>query len=71
MSTGNMKIKKTMEITVAHLEALAVIMSEYYPYVDDRDLGVVFEEMIVERLIEENGRLGRIVDGEYKTINQK
>lgn len=69
MSTGNMKIKRTVEMTVAHLEALAVIMSEYYPYADDRDLGVVFEEMIEEYLARENGRLGRIVDGEYKTIN--
>jgi len=71
MSTGSMKIKRTIEMTVAHLEALAVIMSEYYPYADDRDLGVVFEEMIEEYLVRENGRLGRIVDGEYKTINQK
>jgi len=70
MTTGNMRIKRTMNIKVCYLEALAVIMSEYYPYADDRDLGIVFEEMIEGYLARENGRLGRIVDGEYKTINE-
>jgi len=66
-------MKKIIQVAIseAHLKALEVIMSEYYPYADDRDLGVVFEAFIEERLAEEKGRLGRIEDNEYKTINQK
>ena len=57
MSIGNMRVTCTMTINVCYLEALAVIMSEYYPYADNRDLGSVFEAMIEERLTEEKGRL--------------
>lgn len=71
MSTGNMRVKRTMTIKVCYLEALDVIISEAYPYADKRDLGVVFEEFIGEYLAREGGRLGRIDDNEYKTVNQK
>ncbi len=66
-------VKKTGSIFISdsHKQALAVLMSEYYPYADSRDLGRVFEVMIEEKLEEEKGVFGIIEDGKYKTINEK
>ncbi len=66
-------MKKKIEVTMSesHLTAMSVISSEAYPYADDRDWGPVFEEFIEDYLLRENGRLGRIVHGEYKTVNQE
>jgi len=57
--------KININISDAHMDALRVIMSENWPYADDRNLSPVFEAMIEEYLSRDDGRLGRIVDGEY------
>ena len=62
---------ETLEISEAHKLALQVIMSEAYPFADDRNIGPVLEEFIEDYLLREDGRLGRIVNGQYKTINQR
>ena len=62
---------KTLEISQAHKTALEVIMSEAYPYADDRNIGPVLEELIEDVLLREKGRWGRIEAGKYKTINQR
>ena len=54
-----------IDISDAHMDALRVIMSEEWPYADDRNLSPVFEAMIEEYLTRENGRLGSIIDGKY------
>ena len=64
-------MKITATISNAHLDALSVIASEVCPYADGRDWGSVFEEFIEDYLLRERGRLGRVVNGKYKTINQK
>ena len=55
-----------INISTAHAEALAVIMSEAYPYADNRNLSPIFEVWIEDYLLREGGRLGRIVNGEYR-----
>lgn len=66
-----MKKQITITMNESYLTALAVISSDAYPYADDRDWGPVFECFIEEYLLREGGRLGRIEDNVYKTINQR
>lgn len=58
-------MKTEIEISDGHMDALRIIMSEAYPYADERNLGPVFEEFIEDYLLRENGRLGYVVEGKW------
>jgi hypothetical protein len=61
-----MKMDFTISLDSGHYDALMVIISEAYPFADDRNLGPVFEEWIEDYLCRENGRLGMVVNGEWR-----
>lgn len=54
------KIKFEINLDQGYYDALMIIISEEYPYADDRDLSPVFEAFIDEYLLREGGRLGHI-----------
>ena len=64
-------MKIEIEIGDGHKTALEIIMSEYYPHADGRNLGPLFEIMIEEYLERENGRFGTIVNGKWIKEDKK
>jgi hypothetical protein len=60
--------EREFKITLSegHYDALMIIISEAFPYADDRDLSPVFSEMIDQYLIRERGRLGYVRDGKWE-----
>ena len=66
MKRGAMDKEFTIKLSKGHYDALMIIISDAYPYADDRDFSPVFAEFIDEYLARESGRLGFVKNGEWK-----
>lgn len=54
-----------LNISEGHKTAVRIIIDQIYPYADDRNMEPIIEQLITDRLEQEAGRLGKVVNGKW------